>query len=204
MESFTTPSQQAAGSKASRRYGPEVGEPPVLVDPRRWGSVIGLVGALVFVFSYAPALGAAVAVPAALVGVALAVAALVAHYVRPVSLGPLTRPRPLALATYVACVVGELALINIGSRVLSEAGRGELRPALIAAVVGLHFLPFGWAFTERMFFWLGGLVAAVGSLGLTAGAVGVPNAAEASAALAGLAMLGLIVAYARGRFAPAA
>jgi len=42
---------------------------------------------------------------------------------------------------------------------------------LIAAVVGLHFIPFAWAFNERMFFWLGGLVCGLGTIGLLAGAL---------------------------------
>ena len=66
------------------------------------------------------------------------------------------------MATYGACVVGELALINLGSRALTAVGHGDLRPALIAAVAGLHFIPFAWAFGERTFYWLGGLVATLG------------------------------------------
>lgn len=184
-----------------RRYGPAVGEPPLLVDPRRWGSLIGVVGGLVFIGSYSPALGAVVSTIAWVAGVALAGVALFAHYVRPVSLGPLARPRPLALATYGGCVVAELALIAIGSRLLTSAGRGDLRPALIAVVVGLHFLPLAWAFRELMFLGLGCTVAGTGAVGLLSGALGVPHAADALAVVAGLAMLAIIALYARGRFA---
>lgn len=187
-----------------RRYGPEVGEPPPLADPRRWGSLIGVAGGLVFVTSYSPALGAVVSAAAWVGGIALALAAVVAHYVRPVALGPLARLRPLALLTYGACVVGELVLIAAGTRALTAAGSGELQPALIAAVVGLHFVPFAWAFGERMFLWLGGCVAALGAAGLLAGALGVARAADASAVGAGLVMLLVIALYARGRFAPRA
>ena len=148
----------SARPAAVRRYGPEVGEPPLLVDPRRWGSLIGLLGGLVFIGSYSSAFGAAVSTVVWTAGVVLVLAALSAHYVWPVALGPMARPSRLALVTYVACVAGELALINLGSRALTAAGDGELRPALIASVVGLHFIPFAWAFHERMFFWLGGLV----------------------------------------------
>ncbi len=186
----------------ARRYGPAVGEPPPLVDPRRWGSLIGAVGGLVFVGGYSPALGTVVSVAAWVVAVALALAVLFAHYVRPVALGEAARPSPVALAVYGACVVGELVLINIGARVLEASGDGDLQPALIAAVVGLHFLPFAWAFGERMFFWLGGLVLGVGVAGLLLGALGVTHAADASAVLAGLTLLIVITLYARGRFAP--
>ena len=104
--------------------------------------------------------------------------------------------------TYCACVVGEVALIVIGSRILIATGNSALRPALIAAVVGLHFLSFSWAFGERMFLYLGGGVTVLGAVGLIAGALGVPDAADAAAVAAGLMMLATITLYARGRFAP--
>ena len=194
--------KQCARPAAARRYGPEAGEPALSVDPRRWGSFIGLIGGLTFIGSYSSVLGAAVSTVAWAAGVVLVLAALSAHYVWPVALGPMARPSRLALATYVACVAGELALINLGSRALTTAGDGELQPALIAAVVGLHFIPFAWAFHERMFFWLGGLVCVLGATGLLAGAMGVGHGAEAAAVLAGLVMLIVITVYARGRFAP--
>ena len=192
----------SAVPRPARRYGPAVAEPPVWGDPRRWGSLIGLVGGMVFVVSYSAGLSSIISVPAQIGGLGLVCAALFAHYVRPVALGPLARPRSAALATYGACVVGELALINLGSKALAAAGDTGLRPALIASVVGLHFVPFAWAFGERMFYWLGGLVAILGVLGLLAGFMGVANAANTMAVTAGLAMLVIITLYAQGRFAP--
>ncbi len=69
--------------------------------------------------------------------------------------------------------------------------------------MGLHFIPFAWAFRERLFFWLGGLVCVLGAAGLLAGAMDVAHAAEALAVLAGLVILIVITLYARGWFAPA-
>ena len=184
-----------------RRYGPAVGEPPLLADPRRWGSLVGLVGGMVFVGSSSTVLGPVACTMAWVAGLLLVIAALSAHYVRPVALGLLARPRPLALATYGACVVGELALISLGSKALAAAGQDELRPALIAAVVGLHFLPLAWAFGEPMFLYLGGAVAVLGGVGLLAGALGVEHSAEALTVVAGLVMLAIITLYALGRFA---
>lgn len=195
------PADRSVRPAAARRYGPTVGEPPPVVDPRRWGSLIGLVGGLVFIVSYSSALGAVVSTAAWTAGAILVVAALVALYVRPVALGPMVRPSRLALVAYVTCVVAELALINIGSRALAAAGDGELRPALIATVVGLHFIPFAWAFHERMFFWLGGLTCGLGAAGLLAGVAGLARAAETAAVSAGLVMLIVITLYAAGRFA---
>ena len=184
-----------------RRHGPAVGEPPVLADPRRWGSLVGLAGGLTFVGSYSPALGPVVSTAAWAAGLALALAALVAHYVRPVALGPLDRPRPLGLAVYGVCVVAEVVLIAAGSGALAAAGRSELRPALVATVVGLHFIPFAWAFGERMFLPLGAAVAALGAAGLlTGGLLDVPRAAETVAVLAGLVLLATGALHARGQF----
>jgi hypothetical protein len=188
---------------AARRYGSGAGEPPLLVDPRRWGSLVGLVGGMAFIGINSSVLGPVASAIAWVAGLAAVVATLFAHYIRPVSLGPLARPRPLALATYCGCVVGEIALIAVGSRALAAVGHSELRPALIAAVVGLHFMPFAWAFRERMFLHLGGAVAVIGAAGLLAGALRVPRAADAAAVGAGLVMLTLITLHALGRFAPA-
>ncbi|MEO7587375.1 MAG: hypothetical protein ABIS84_05045 [Arachnia sp.] len=198
----STPKNPARHHPSARGYGPDVGEPPPAVDPRRWGSLIGLIGGMVFITGYSASLGQIVSIVALTTGLGLVGAALFAHYIRPVALGPLARPSKVALLTYVACVVAELALISLGSRALTASGHDDLRPALIAAVVGLHFIPFALAFGERMFYWLGSLVAALGVTGLTAGALGVPHAADAMAVIAGLAMQVIILLYARGRFAP--
>jgi hypothetical protein len=109
-------------SNRARSYGTAVGEPPVLVDPRRWGAVIGIIGGLVFVFSYAPPLGRAMSIVAGIVGIALALAAIIGHYVRPSSLGTFREPRRTALVVYVCCVAGELAAIAVGSRLLTAHG----------------------------------------------------------------------------------
>ncbi len=196
------PPNQSKRTTPNRRYGPAAGEPPPWADPRRWGSLIGLAGGLVFIVSYSATFGHVARIASWAAGFALVAAALTAHYIRPVSLGPLTRPSPAALASYGACVIGELAAINLGSRALIAAGHDELRPALIAMVVGLHFIPFAWAFSERMFYWLGGFVATLGAAGLVAGFLRTPQAANVAAVVAGLVMLVIITVYARGRFAP--
>ena len=99
---------------ATRGYGPAVGEPPVLVDPHRWRGLIGVVGGLVFIFSYAPPLGAAMSTSAEITGVGLALTVLFGHYIRPTSLGSLREPSRTAMALYVCCVAGELAAIASG------------------------------------------------------------------------------------------
>jgi hypothetical protein len=113
----------------------------------------------------------------------------------------LREPSRRALIVYVACVAGELAGIAAGSRLLTSLGHGDLRPALIAGIVGVHFLPFAWAFGEGMFYRLGLALLILGSTGLAAGYAGLTHAAEAGAVLSGLVMLALVALYADGRFA---
>lgn len=91
-----------------------MGEPPVLVDPRRWGALIGVVGGLVFIFSYAPPLGAAMSISAEIAGIGLALTVLFGHYIRPTTLGSFREPSRTALLLYVCCVAGELAAIAAG------------------------------------------------------------------------------------------
>lgn len=177
------------------------GEPPVFVDPRRWGALIGVVGGLVFIFSYTPPLAAAVSIAAKIAGIGLALTALFDLYVRPRSLGPFREPTRAARLAYVCCVAGELAAIAVGSRLLTSLGHADLRPALIAGVVGVHFLPFAWAFGERWFYGMGLALLVLGCVGLVAGYAGVAHAAEAAAVLSGLVMLALIVLHGHGRLA---
>jgi hypothetical protein len=186
-----------------RLYGPAVGEPSVLADPRRWGSLLGLAGGMTFVGSYSPALGLWATAAAWTAGLAGVVLAVVAHYVRPVGLGVLPSPRRYAVPVYCGCVVTELLLIAIGLRILASIDQSELRPALVAVAVGVHLLPLGWAFEQRMFLGLGSAVIVIGCAGLAAGAAGVPRAAAAAAVACGLVMVGVIALYAQGRFAEA-
>jgi hypothetical protein len=175
--------------------------PPRWTDPRRLGALVGLAGAFVFVRASASALGG----PASLVvtaGVCVVIlAAVLRLFWRPRWLGTFHAPRTGQLLVYVACVVGELALIRLGSLRLAADGHADARPALIAAVVGLHFLPFGWAFGERMFFLLGTALVVLGTAGL-AGELAVDvDAAPTAAVSAGLVMAVLILGYAQGGFA---
>lgn len=173
----------------------------MLVDPRRWGAVIGIVGGLVFDVSYAPPLGAVPSIGAGAIGLGLTLAVLFGHYVRPTALGPFRAPTRTALVVYVSWVAAELAAIAAGSRLLTSLGHANLRRALIAGVVGVHFLPFAWAFGERRFHSLGLALLVLGSVGLIAGYAGITHAAETAAVLSGLVMLALTALHAHGRFA---
>lgn len=174
--------------------------PPRFADPRRIGALVGLVGAFVFVFSYSDGLGAAVAVIAKVLVVLLILAAVAVLFVRPRWIGPFVPPKPLAIGVYLLCVVGEFALIALGTRALIALDLAGLRPALIALVVGVHFLPFAWAFGERMFVLLGTALFLLGAAGLL---IASDTAAQVVAVASGLVMAGLVVGYGLGAFARA-
>lgn len=169
--------------------------PPRFVDPRRIGAVAGLIGAAVFVFSYVDGAGAVPAIAAKAALIAVAATALWFLFVRPRWLGAFLPPKPWSIGIYVLCVVGELALIRLGSDALTAADASELRPALIALVVGVHFVPFAWAFRERMFYLLGCALIVLGGLGMLL------TLPRASATVSGLVMAGILISYSLGAFA---
>jgi hypothetical protein len=111
-------------------------------------------------------------------------------------LGAVHLPRTSSLVAYLLCVMGEVALIRLG-----DAGHPDARPTLVAGVVGLHFIPFAWAFGERMFYWLGASLALLGELGLVGELGGIGRAAPWSAVTSGWVIAGLLLCYASGAFA---
>lgn len=169
--------------------------PPRFAEPRRVGALAGLVGACVFVFSYADGFGEPFIEVAKISVVALVLCTLWFLFGRPQWLGEFTPPKRWEIGVYLLCVVAELGLIMAGTEWLMVIGMAELRPALIALVVGLHFLPFAWAFRERMFYFLGGALVVLGGSGL------LTNEALAAASGSGLVMALLLLAYSLGLFA---
>ena len=173
--------------------------PPRFADPRRTGSLIGLIGACVFVFSYTPGFTDPLSAGARIIVVASVGATLWFLFAAPRFLGPFIPPRGRHIGVYVLCVVLEFALIAVGARWLEALGQLDLRPALIALVVGLHFLPFAWAFRERMFYTLGAVLVVLGGAGLL---IGSGTGALGAAVGSGLAMSLILLAYSLGVFAP--
>ncbi|WP_104179497.1 hypothetical protein [Arthrobacter sp. B0490] len=171
--------------------------PPRFADPRRFGTLIGLVGACVFVFGYTPGFSDPLAVGVRILVLVAVAATLWFLFVSPRPLGPLVPAGPWQMGVYVLCVVAEFAVIAAGTRLIDDAGAGHLRPALITLVVGVHFLPFAWAFSERMFYTLGGTLVVLGGIGLV---IGTTTGALLSAVLAGWAMSCLLLAYSLGFF----
>jgi hypothetical protein len=175
-----------------------VDSPPRFADPRRTGTLIGLFGAGVFVFSYTPGFAEFTSVAARTLVIAAITCTLWFLFASPRFLGRFTTPRPRHIGIYLLCVIMEFALIALGTGRLTSVGRPELQPALIALVVGLHFIPFAWAFKERMFYTLGSVLALLGGVGLI---VGTRTSALAAAVGAGLIMSLILLAYSLGMFA---
>lgn len=109
---------------------------------------------------------------------------------------PLPAPRRGAGLVYVAGVLGMLGLMAAGSELLRSQGPVELQVSVVVLVVGLHFLPFAWAFHARVFALLGSLLAGLGVTGLILGWACSPLATDVVAVLAGLGMLAVLVASA--------
>jgi hypothetical protein len=174
------------------------GAPPRFADPRRVGTLIGLFGACVFVFSYTPGIAELLVVVARTLVVGAVACTLWFLFASPRYLGPFTAPRGQQIGIYLLCVVMEFALIAFGTGRLTSMGKLELQPALIALVVGLHFIPFAWAFRERMFYSLGGVLAVLGGVGLL---IGTQTSALGAAVGSGLVMSLILLAYSLGMFA---
>lgn len=157
-----------------------------------WGTVVGAVGGTVFVWanlSDLPDPGSLVAGVAW--GVALA-AYLWLVLVRPRTFAPVVEIPRRAGTVYLLSVVGMLLLIRVGSEVLGRLDHAELRPPLIVAAVGAHFLPFARAFRTPMFWTLGWTMVALGTAGLVGGRLIGSQVAAAATVGAGIVMLAVI------------
>ncbi|MBC7591580.1 MAG: hypothetical protein H7226_11135 [Salinibacterium sp.] len=131
--------------------------------------------------------------PWPLVALAIWVLALLAYvafvFVVPRAFGHMSQVGARQGFVYLGAVAGMLLLIFVGSIVLDSAGKIDLRPALIVAAVGLHFLPFAGAFHTRMFIPLGITMAVLGLAGLILGWITDARSAAAAAVITGIIML---------------
>ena len=87
-----------------------------------------------------------------------------------------------------------LALLPVTRLVALALDAPTAQIALVAAVVGGHFLPFARAFQAPVFWWIGGAMAVLGLAGAVLAALGDPVAGPAGAAAAGTAMLVIVAA----------
>lgn len=162
-----------------------------MIHPYRLGSIIGLIGATVFVLVNRGALPGAWSTVALVTYVVAVAFYLWAVWLRPASTLPAGQtPHPRAGLVYLASVAGMLLIFFIGRQVLASVDREPLMPALVAFGVGLHFVPFAAAFRAPVFRTLGWLLAGIGLVGLVIGWLGAEAVAAATAAVtAGIVML---------------
>ncbi len=163
----------------------------MLGHPYVMGTVIGAIGASAFVLSNRGSLAepwSGVALGAYLVALGWYLWAVFWHprVVPDISL------RRGAGWIYLVSVIGMIALIQVGRLALEGIGRLDLAPSLIAVLVGLHFIPFGYGFGARVFYPLGWSLAALGTIGVVAGLLIGSWAAAAGAVLSGVWMLTLL------------
>lgn len=139
-------------------------------------------------------------------GVVLRVAAVVLFGLAGTAAYRSSRPEPPrpdrdALRVYWLCLASEVLAIPIGAAGLRSVGHGELVPAWVVLVVGVHFLPFARVFATPLFGWLGTALLALGLVGLVlGGASGSREPADWVAVVAGfvllvVSLLGSLTAY---------
>ena len=174
-------------------------DPPVrgighLRHPVVSGGLIGVIGGGAFLF------GGIAGLPAehqgTLRGVAISLISftLVVVLLRRRVLPAVQAPARGALRVYGIAVVAMLALFPVTRLVALALDAPTAQIALVAAVVGGHFLPFARAFQAPVFWWIGGAMAVLGLAGAALAALGDPVAGPAGAAEAGAAMLVIVAA----------
>ena len=174
-------------------------DPPVrgighLRHPVVSGGLIGVIGGGAFLF------GGIAGLPAehqgTLRGVAISLISftLVVVLLRRRMLTTVPTPARGALRVYGIAVVAMLALFPVTRLVALALDAPTAQIALVAAVVGGHFLPFARAFQAPVFWWIGGAMAVLGLADAVLAALGDPVAGPAGAAAAGAAMLVIVAA----------
>ncbi|MDO9455724.1 hypothetical protein [Nocardioides sp.] len=151
----------------------------------RLGSLVGVVGGLVFVLVNAGPLPGSTAWRVA--GVAAAIGVVVLSLTRPAPAD--AEPSRAALRTYLLSVGAMVVAVPAGSAVLRAVDQQDLVLPWVVAVVGLHFVPFAAAFTAPVFRVLGLALVAIAVAGVVAGLAGWSDAAAATGLAAGFALL---------------
>ena len=134
--------------------------------------------------------------------VALAVFALAAVLFRRRILPTLPPLAPGAMRVYGVAVVVMLLLFPVTRLLARAVDAPTAQIALVAAVVGGHFLPFARAFGAPVFRWIGGSMLTLGLIGALLAVLGTPAAGPAGAAAAGAAMLLIVAGQALRQGAP--
>lgn len=168
-------------------------------DPRRLGAVVGIAGGLVFVLANGEGIDGGILVVARALALGLAAWALARLFLVRRALGAPLPLRRGAAIVYLGAVAGMIALIALGRGVLASWDAAGAAPSWIAVCVGLHLLPFAWAFRMRMLTTLGIAVAATGTVGVAAGLIAGGPWGHVGAIVAGLVQLSVVAVWAERR-----
>lgn len=168
-------------------------------DPRRFGVLAPVIGGIVFVNAGLAELDLSWGWVLRAVAILLAVACVLQLFLRPAALGGPERMHWSAIAIWLAGIVFMIVGVRIAGGAADAAGMEYLRPAINAAFVGAHFIPYAWAFSTRMIIPLGIGVALIGVLGVVAGIVAGPPWPAVAAILAGLVQMSIVLVWASGR-----
>ncbi|MDX2341650.1 hypothetical protein NJC10_08265 [Micrococcus sp. M4NT] len=166
------------------------------------GGLIGVVGGAAFLFAGIAGLPSGWQGTLRGLGISLIGFTLVAVLFRRRILPALPHPAPGAMRVYGTAVVVMLLLFPVTPLLARAADAPTAQIALVAAVVGGHFLPFARAFSAPVFLWIGGSMLALGLIGALLAILGTPAAGPAGAAAAGAAMLLIVAGQALRQGAP--
>jgi len=147
---------------------------------RSAGIVVGAVMGLVWAGSAIGVLSFVAAVPLAIAGVAIC-AALIAgarrlrHAAAALPASPSAGFDPGRVRSrFILVTVGESAAIAAGINILVRSGSPEWIPAMICAVVGLHFFPLARLFRVRVFYASSVTLCAIAVITVVVGMAGAP------------------------------
>lgn len=166
------------------------------------GGLIGVIGGTAFLFAGLLGVSSPTQGPLRGLAAALATFTLAVILFRRRVLPELRPPAPGAARVYGVAVVVMLLLMPVTRLVAQALHAPTAQSALVAAVVGAHFLPFARVFHAPVFWWIGGSMVALGLGGALLAVLGMHVAGPAGAAAAGAAMLVIVAVQAFRQHAP--
>lgn len=158
---------------------------------QRLGSLIGAIGGMMFVLINAGALGSPLSVVLRVLEALLLLATIWCAVVRSRGATDDGPPSRSALRTYWICVAAEVVAIIAGAQVFIRVlGRPELSLVWVVFVLGVHFVPFAWAFGFTRFAVLGVVLMAVAVVGGLVTVLVTPLGSPVTGVVAGIVLLG--------------
>jgi hypothetical protein len=164
-----------------RREGPQAsGMRREELRGRAAGVIVGAVFGLAWISSALPQLDSVVVVPVLAASVAtFGVLIAYAHRLRRTATMVPTSAPPTGLANvqrrFSVVVATEMVVIIAAANVLARSGHSQWIPAVICALVGLHFIPLARVFSVPMYYATGVALGLVAGSTMILGASGAPT-----------------------------